>query len=130
MPSRRHQSRQITSGDKLADWIFSRVVYALNYKIWGIYVKRILRERCGDKTFSDYGYLEDDVIYLSAGMHLNRTMMARTLLHEALHAVFGDVRERNIFSLEGIVWKRLSKEQIAILKSYIPRHKVKESYEP
>ncbi len=130
MTRKRNQRKLITSGDRLADWIFSRAIHALNQRVEGIYVKRMLRERHGDRTEYDFGYLENGVIYLSSAMHLNRTTMARTLLHEALHAAFGDVPERNILSLEGIVWKRLSGAQTAILKSYIPRHHVKESYEP
>lgn len=127
MARKSHPQCWITSRDKLADWIFSRVIFALNYEVENIYVKHILRERFRGSQIDLYGFVEDNVIYLSNAKtkHRNREAIAKTLLHEALHVVFEKIPERNILRLEDLVWEKLSREQIRILKSYIPRHTVK-----
>lgn len=130
MARKRSRRRWITSGDKLTDWIFSRVIQELNYKIEATLLKKNLREKYCKKTIELYGYIDNDVISLSASksLHPDREAIAKTLLHEVLHNVFGSIYERNILSLEDLVWERLSREQIAMLKSYVPRHIVKNSY--
>lgn len=127
MSGKRRSRHWITSGDKLVDWIFSRIIHSLNYKIEAIYLKRVLHERRGGKVIEYYGYIDDDTIYLSAAKtkHENRRAIAKTLLHEVMHNVFCGIYERNILRLEDLVWEKLSEEQIAILKSYVPRHIVK-----
>ncbi len=127
MAENRRLRRWITSGDKLVDWIFARIIHALNYKIEAIYLKRVLHEVRGGKGIEYYGYIDDDIIYLSAAKtkHSDRRAIAKTLLHEVMHYVFSGIHERNILRLEDLVWEKLSEEQIAILKSYVPRHIVK-----
>ena len=127
MVRKNHPRQWITSGDKLTDWIFSRIISALNYKVENIYVKHVLCEYFHKNRIDLYGFVDDNIIYLSGAKtkHPNRGAMAKTLLHEALHVVFDKIRERDILRLEDLVWEKLSREQIKILKSYIPRHMVK-----
>ena len=122
---------RITSGNKRVDKIFAKIIYFLNHKIEEIYLKRVLRVRYRGKSADFYGFIDDDIIYLSAAKakHKNRRAIARTLLHEVMHYFFPGAHERKIFRLEDLVWKRLSEEQIVILKSYVPRHIVKTSPE-
>ena len=119
--------RWITSGDKLGAWIFARIIYSLNYKIEAIYLKKVLHERHGGEEIDYYGFIDDDIIYLSAAKtkHKDLRAIAKTLLHEVMHNVFCGIHERNILQLEDLVWGKLSEEQIMILKSYVPRHIVK-----
>jgi len=130
MTRKKGRRRWITSGDKLTDWIFSRVIHNLNYKIEATLLKKNLREKHCKKTIELYGYIDSDVISLSAAksLHPDREAIAKTLLHEVLHNVFCPIYERNIRRLEDLIWEKLSREQIAILKSYVPRHIVKNSY--
>ncbi len=130
MANRQRPGKRITSGDKVVDWIFSRVIYALNHKIEAILLKKDLQEKHRGKTSNFYGYLDGDVISLNASkiFHLNREAIAKTLLHEAMHSAFCCIYERDIRRLEDLVWEKLSKDQRSLLKSYIPKHKVKRSY--
>lgn len=130
MPARARKSRRITSGDDTVDWIFSRIIHALNYEIEVIMLKRFLREKYRGKMKNFYGYIEDDVISLSNSKtwHPNRRAIAKTLLHEVMHFVFGSIHERDIRRLEDLVWEKLSEEQMRILKSFVPKHVVKNSY--
>lgn len=124
------KKRWITSGDKLTDWIFSRIIHALNHKIEAIYLKEFLREKYRGKATEFCGYIDDGVIFLSASgkWHRDRRAIAKTLLHEVMHNIFCCVHERNILRLEDLVWEKLSDKQIDILKSYVPRHIVKNSH--
>lgn len=130
MSNRRKRRRLITSGDDTVDWIFSRIIHALNYKIEVIMLKRFLREKYRGKMTNFCGYIEDDVISLSNSKtwHPDRRAIAKTLLHEVMHFVFGSVYERDIRRLEDLVWEKLSEDQIRILKSFVPKHVVKNSY--
>ena len=131
MAENQEKRRRITSGDKRIDRIFARIINFLNYEIEEIYLKRVLRVRHRGKSADFYGFIDDDVIYLSAAKtkHKDRRAIAKTLLHEVLHFVFCGALEHNILRLEDLAWEKLSEEQIVILKSYVPRHIVKISPE-
>ena len=123
MSGKRRRGRWITRGDRLTDWVFSRVVQSLSYEVEGIYLKRFLKDKFRGRERDLCGFLDDGAIYLSKSkvVHRSRDEIARTLLHEAFHFVFDRVLERDILSLEDIVWERLSAKQRAILKFFVPR---------
>lgn len=117
------KKKKITSGYKLVDRIFNKVIYTLNNKINSIYLRETLGEKelCGVVDFSNYD------IYLNAArvQHKNRNEIARTLLHEVLHFVYPEASEKITYRREKKIWNKLSKRQKGILKFYVPRHIVK-----
>ncbi len=123
MAGKSRSRRRISSGDGIVDWIFSRIIHALNHDIEEIHLKSVLYERHGGKTFSFYGYIDDGVIFLSAAKarHADRRAIAKTLLHEVMHHVFYGVRERHILRFEDLVWEKLSEAQIEMLEFFVPK---------
>jgi hypothetical protein len=109
--------KQVSSGDRLVDWFFNKVVTALNEDIEAIRIKNKLLD--GQQEL--LGFLENDIIYLSKENCKNLNFMTKVLLHELLHSVFDDLSEEDVLKLENLLWKRLSKKQKEILKFYLPK---------
>lgn len=58
------------------------------------------------------------VIYVDDGKHAKA---AQNLLHEVLHEILPSARGRAIYSLERLIWNRLSEKQKEILRSFLPK---------
>ena len=121
----------LTSIEKrLIDWLFKRIVHVLESKIDNIFKKKVLKDGhqgLAGVVFSKSLGCDEDVIFISAAKcrHANKDDTAQTLIHEVLHVLMPEVRERYILQLEVVVWQLLTKEQKQIIKSFIPKHTVK-----
>ncbi len=113
--------KEITSGSKLIDGFFIKVINALNYEVEGIFLVKSIREK--PKGSLSGLYTVHNEIYLSAAKchHKDRMEIARTLLHEGLHVAFSDFSEEVIYALENDLWSRLHQKQKLILASYVPK---------
>lgn len=124
---RKNKRPKITSGNKSVDWLFVRIIRALNKEAEDIHKVPILKDP-DDRRKRLCGYLDDDnCIWVSTDKSCNADFeeVAKTVLHEAIHIVFPKESEPGVRSLEKRFWKDLSEEQRKMLKSYVPRHHVK-----
>ncbi len=110
------------SGDQLADWFFRNFVFILNSV--RVSKKDNLRNPNRYREKLDGLLLcEESEVFLEAKLPIGERL--QTLVHECLHMMLPETRERKILQLEKIVWRRLTEDQRKILKSYLPKHKVK-----
>lgn len=121
------------SGDSLTDWIFKQFIFYLRKETIHIKRKRKLldpnnkhkktiRGLMEPKSVSSEGNIE---ITINSSLHCDRNEEVETLIHELGHVVFWTTPEWSIKSLEGILIKKFTPEQKSFLKSFIPRHEVK-----
>jgi len=128
------RKRRISSGDKKTDAFFKRLIDALNGdKTWNIYLVSSIKDKKykgkrnylfgvyddGDDEGGDF--MNDIFLARDRRLHKSKNEIAQTLLHEVLHIIFPKVHELKIRDLELFWWKRFSKKQRSILKSYIPK---------
>ena len=116
-----------SSGDLIVDWLFQRIVRALNYRVCRIYKVSKLR----DPEWSVWkltGLLMDvDGYYFEIFICANRWQgdvsdeLGAIITHEVLHLILKSENERNIRVWERVLWSRFSHDQKRIIKSYIPR---------
>ncbi len=120
------------SGDKLTDWIFKQFVFFLRRET--LYIKRRKRllnpndkHHRAIKGLMDPEFEPKIEISLNSAksVHSNRNEEVETLIHELCHILFWKTRERSIWQSERILIKKFTKEQRDFLKSFIPRHEVK-----
>ncbi|MEK7520871.1 MAG: hypothetical protein AAB560_02215 [Patescibacteria group bacterium] len=117
------------SGDQLTDWFFRNCLFVLNNIVARISKKENLRDP--DRRWRKLDGLlltESDEVYLEAGLHINDRLV--TLIHECLHILLPETRENKILQLEKILWRRFTHDQKKIIKTYIPKHKVKKGPPP
>ncbi|MDE2001233.1 MAG: hypothetical protein KGI60_01535 [Patescibacteria group bacterium] len=139
MPRRQNKGIHITSGDALVDFLFAQALRTLNQTVGDIFLNTAVffvsrkKKKGGKKSIQTLcGLLtEDDDIHLSASksLHPNRRAIAKTLLHEALHATFAEMEERHILQFEDRLWERLSPQQISLLCAYVPRRVGRKHYD-
>lgn len=123
------------SGDKLTDWVFKQFIFFLRRETLRIKRKKRLLDTDNPHRKALFGLLECDLepaghgiqitINPSKSKHLNRDEELETLVHELSHIVFWKVQENFIYQVQKILIKKLTPEQKVFLKSFIPRHEVK-----
>lgn len=122
------------SGDNLVDWVFKQFVFFLRRETLSIERKKKLRDPdCHRKIL--WGLLETGLPPSGKGVkitlnsakriHRNKDEETATLIHELAHFLFGNSWERYVLQVENILFERFTPEQINYLKSFIPRHEVK-----
>ncbi len=57
--------------------------------------------------------------------HRDRNEEVETLIHELSHILLPTTRERDILTIERLMARRITRDQRAILRAFIPRHQVK-----
>lgn len=119
------------SGDGLVDWIFKQFIFFLRRETLRIKRKKRLLNP-DDPHHAIRGLMDSDLepkieitINAAKSVHCNRDEEAETLIHELCHILFWKTQERFIRQAEKILIKRLTSEQMSLLKSFIPRHEVK-----
>ncbi|MBI2670345.1 MAG: hypothetical protein HYX20_04360 [Candidatus Yanofskybacteria bacterium] len=72
-------------------------------------------------------YLRGTYIFINSAKcrHHNRNEETETLIHELCHNIFSDSRHRFINQLERVLIENFTTDQKNLLKSFIPRHEVK-----
>jgi len=123
------QKSFLKSHCELTNFIFGRIVSALNRKVLTIYkVRRLAPPE--NRREPLYGYLDPIdgyklfEIYISAqkSLKIDRDEMGKTILHEALHIIFESSPELVIRRMEDLLWNEMSGDQKKMIKSYIPKN--------
>lgn len=128
------KSKRMSSGEeRLVYWLFERVIEWLNG-----------RERDDDLTIIYFGSRRDkfrntrlrnrgyffphptDADEMRIYIHRSADQPERVLLHEALHYIYPEVNGYAIYSLERLIWNRLSEKQKEILRSFLPERRKRE----
>lgn len=118
------------SGDELTDWIFKQFIFFLRRETLHIKrKKRLLDERRrvmkGLMESKSVPKLEI-TINCAKRHHENRDEEVGTLIHELAHIVFWKTQEGFIRQIERILMDSFTQDQKNLLKSFIPRHEVKQ----
>ncbi len=121
------------SGDPYVDWTFSRFVEILRkakvYKVRSLRYPEDKEEIYGSFQEKDFDKeIFTDEIFLNP-WKLPRCPAVKILIHELSHKLFPSARERHIYSLEKILWKKFTREQKRILACFIPKHSIKRQLE-
>ena len=125
------------SGNKLVDWHFRQVIYYLENKVSAILIVNKSLKDPRNKKILLRGYIDVNhkgraIIFVSGikNTHADREMMGKTLTHEVAHGFLEDyVHEKSILTLEDLLWNAFTKDQKNIIKSFLPKHKVKRAPE-
>lgn len=124
-----HKKRRVPpqSGDRFVDCIFRMIMGALE----SISVKKTKEiynpENPHEKNICGIISSKKNEIYLNAKRHkkINEPIVS-TLIHEVLHVLMPDVRERCIRQFETVLYIRLTDSQKRYLRVYyIPKHTIK-----
>ncbi len=120
------------SGDKLIDWVFKQFIFFLRRETLHIKRKKRLlnpndKHRQAIRGLMNPAFEPNIEITINSAksVHGNRNEEVETLIHELGHIVFWKTQERFIYQIEEILIKKLTPEQKNFLKSFIPRHEVK-----
>jgi hypothetical protein len=118
-----------TSGDKLVDWVFKQFIFFLRRET--LHIKRKKR-LLNDHRRAIRGLMDPEsqpkieiTINCAKSVHENRNEEVGTLIHELAHIVFWKTREEFIGQIERILIEKFTQEQKDLLKSFIPKHEVK-----
>ncbi len=118
------------SGDKLTDWVFKQFVFFLRRETLHIKRKRRLLDehRRVIRGLMEHGSEQNIEITINCAksQHESRNEEVGTLIHELAHIVFWKTREEFIRQIERILISSFTQEQKDFLKSFIPRHEVKQ----
>ncbi len=118
------------SGDELTDWVFKQFVFFLRRET--LHIKR--KKRLLDEHRRVIRGLMDPesdpkiviTINCAPSQHENRDEEVETLIHELAHIVFWKTQEGFIRRIQRILIDNFTQEQKNLLKSFIPRHEVKQ----
>lgn len=118
------------SGDELTDWIFKQFMFFLRRETLHIKRKKRLLD---EHRRAIKGLMESEsvpkleiTINCAKRHHENRDEEVETLIHELAHIVFWKTREGFIRQVERILIDNFTQGQKDFLKSFIPRHEVKQ----
>jgi hypothetical protein len=128
-------ARELRSGDPLVDWFFRQFVHALCTERIRVVRKRRLVNPDDPHHRVIRGLMDPDscaagdraciLINPARTTHRNRNEETETMIHELAHVLLPHTPERGILAIENIMTTRLTDEQRAILKTFLPRHEVK-----
>ncbi len=128
-------ARELRSGDPLVDWFFRQFVRALCDERVRIVRKRRLVNPDDPRRRVIRGLMDPDIhpsgnqiqilINAARNTHRNRNEEVETLVHELAHVILPKTPERGILTVENIMARRLTRQQRAVLKTFLPRHEVK-----
>ncbi len=118
------------SGDELTDWVFKQFIFFLRKETLHIKRKKRLLD---EHRRALRGLMESEpapelkiTINCAKRQHENRDEEVGTLIHELAHIVFWKTRDRFIWQVEKILTENFTQEQKNFLKSFIPRHEVRQ----
>ncbi len=114
--------KRISPGEeRLVYRLFERVIQWLN----GIEKRddplEIIFIRLISGKGANQGYIEYDGEKFRVFINKSATEPAKILLHEVFHELFPDTDGYAIYSLERLIWNRLSDKQKEILRSFLPK---------
>ena len=116
-----------SSGDLIVDWLFQRIVRALNNRVCRINKVRKLRDPENIRSKLTGLLLDVDDYYFEIFICADRWQgdvsdeLGAIITHEVLHLILKSENERCIRVWERVLWSRFSHGQKRTLKSYIPR---------